>query len=80
LDGTFSGLPQRPKDGVGGDAEQEVPLVGETDERLGGGTIDADGLLAPDMLAGFEGGGGDLDMGRRDGEVDDDLHIVMSQD
>ena len=66
--------------GVGGAAHPHAARLGSVDQLARLGNLDAERLLGVHMLAGRDRLEADLDMGLRDGEVDDDLDAWVGEE
>ena len=80
VDQPSHGLQSGPEEGVRSAADPDAGAVGRREEPSGVGEIGRQRLLVPDVLAGGDRALGDLGVGGRDREVDDDLDLGMADD
>lgn len=79
-DGALGGLHAGAEHGVGGDADAQARPLGGGQQRGGGLAVQAQRLLAPDVLAGLDGGEGHLGVDGGDGQVDHQLDVGVRED
>lgn len=79
LDHPSCRLQARAQEGVRRAPEPQSGVLGFLEQAQAALAVEREWLLAPDVLARAHRGCGDLDVRRRDGEVDDDLHIRVPQ-